>query len=703
MNALSDWDVDALTTDGPLANDDILGAPVTLVLEDGLGEHSRLIPMIVTEALFVADTQDGLLYTLRLAPPEWLLTLRSGYRVFLNKTGPEIVQQLLKDAGTADDRFAFRLSGSYGLRPHTAQYDETDWGFLERICAEEGFSYWFDSCDSGLVLTFGDDPASHDGLEGGTDVPFEDPSNMVRPRAVFALEVADEITEEATFVRDYDVRHPNVLIEGSTGSGALEYYEYPARVLDAAQASERARVRLEQLHRFRVRAAAQSDTPRLQAGRVMTLVGTADGELDADYIVVSVEHRWARESRSAGDGGGYRNEAVLVPKDGPAHRPGIPAERPRLDGVETAIVTGPSGEEIHVNDLAELKIRFPWDRSGVTDDRSSTWVRTLQMGLGGALLIPRVGWEVPVAYYDGDPDRPLALGRVYNAEGVVPYGLPGAKATTTLQSATSPGDGTTNELRMGDDAGKMEMFVHASRDQTVFVGGSADTTVASNASHDVGKSLTVFIKSDQTLTVGADQTVNIVMDDSLGVKGARSETVGAAEINKITGNRVVTADGSYSEIVGALYGLQANQVNISVTGVFSQMVGGALAHAAGLGTSETVGGLRSETVGGARSITAAKSYSESVMGAKSVTAGACRLNAGSVVATSTKGVQTTQAGGSVDVNASGTVVFQANQIDITASKLDAGALKLAGGALKVTKGAAKLDGKVKRRGGSKIG
>ncbi|HZF52556.1 MAG TPA: type VI secretion system tip protein TssI/VgrG [Polyangiaceae bacterium] len=703
MNALSDWEVDALTTAGPLPNDDILGAPVTLVLEDGLGEHSRLIPMIVTEALFVADTQDGLLYTLRLAPPEWLLTLRSGYRIFLNKTGPEIVQEFLKDAGTTDDRFAFRLSGSYGLRPHTTQYDETDWAFLERICAEEGVSYWFDSSDSGPVLVFGDDPASHDGLTGGTTIPFEDPSNMVRTRAVFALEVADEITEEAALVRDYDVRHPDVPIEGFAGSGALEYYEYPARVLDAAQANERARVRLEQLQRFRVRAAAKSDTPRLQPGRVMTLVGTAGGELDADYLVVSVEHRWSRESRSTGDGGGYQNEVALVPKDGPAHRPGIPAARPHLDGVETAIVTGPSGEEIHVNDLAELKIRFPWDRSGITDDRSSAWVRTLQMGLGGALLIPRVGWEVPVAYYDGDPDRPLVLGRVYNAEGVVPYGLPGAKATTALQSATSPGDGTTNELRMGDDAGKMEMFLHASRDHSVFVGGSAKTSVSADATHDVGQSLTVGITSDQTLTVGADQTVNVVTDNSLGVKGARNETVGGVEMVKVTGNRVVAVKGSYSELVGALYGIQANQANTAVTGAFGQMIGATFAHAAGLGTSESVGGARVETVGGVRSINAAKGYGESVMGSKTVTAGACRMNAGTVTTTTTKGAQTTQAGGSVDIQTGSTAVFSANQIEIQAASLDAGALSLGGGSFKVKKGAAKLDGKVKRRGGSKIG
>lgn len=699
MNSLSSWEVHVRSR-GALQGEELVGAPAVVVLEDEDEGWVRSIPLVTTELLFTGETAEALTYVARLAPPEWLLTLRSGYRVWRDKSGPDIVTQILREAGTPDDRVVLRLSGSYGARPHTTQYDETDWAFIERICAEEGISYWFDGAEDGPLLVFGDDSRSHDGLSGGKTVPFEDPSNMVRPRAVFELEVVEEITEGRAYLRDYDVRHPDFLIEGASGAGALEYYEYPARVLDAAQGEERARVRLEQLQRFKVRGSAKSDSPRLQPGRVVFVLGTADGELDADYVAVSVEHEW---TSAASDKGGYRNSAVLVPKKGPAHRPGLPVERPRLDGVESAIIAGPAGEEIHVNDLAELKIRFPWDRSGITDDRASTWVRSLQMGLGGSLLIPRVGWEVPVAYYEGDPDRPLVLGRLYNAENTVPYGLPGAKATTTLQSATSPGGGSTNELRMADDAGKMEMFLHASRDHSVFVGGSATTKVSVDATHDVGKSLAVGIKTDQTLTVGADQVVNVVTDDSLGVKGARDETVGAVEMVKVAGNRVVAVKGAYTELIGALYGIQANQANVCVTGVFNQIVGATFAHAAGLGTSESVGGARVETVGGVRSINAAKGYGESVMGAKTVAAGACVQKAGTVVTTATKGSQTTQVGGSVDIQAGGPAVFKANQIDITASSLDAGALSFGGGSFKVKKGAAKLDGKIKRRGGSKIG
>jgi type VI secretion system secreted protein VgrG len=314
-----------------------------------------------------------------------------------------------------------------------------------------------------------------------------------------------------------------------------------------------------------------------------------------------------------------------------------------------------------------------------------------------------VGWEVPVVYYDGDPDRPLVLGRLYNADNVVPYGLPGAKATTTLQSATSPGGGSTNEIRMKDDGGGMEMFIHASRDQSVFVGGSATTKVGANKTHDVTLSYALGVKGSESLTVGASQSVNVATDYSTGVKGARSESVGGVEMTKVTANRVVSVKGAYKELVGALYGLQCNQENVDVTGPFSQSVGAALAHAAGLGFTEAVGGARALTVGGARTITAAKGYGETIYGAKVTTAGSGKLKAGTAASTATKGALSTQVGGTIGIEAGALAVFQANQIEITAPSLKAGVLEIGGGTFKITGGTSKLDGTIKRQGGSKVG
>ena len=224
--------------------------------------------------------------------------------------------------------------------------------------------------------------------------------------------------------------------------------------------------------------------------------------MNREYLIVAVEHELTAGSRSDANGITYCNRVTLVPGGARAFRPSVPDGRHRYDGIETAVTTGPPGEEIHVDDLGRVKLRFLWDRSGVMDDRSSAWARCVQMNLGGAMLLPRVGWEVPVAYVDGNPDRPFVLGRMYNATAIGPYALPGAAATTSLQSATSPGGGSTNEIRMGDAAGRQEMFLHASKDQTVSVGGNAHTTVSGNEAHDVGLAYELTVTGAQSATIG---------------------------------------------------------------------------------------------------------------------------------------------------------------------------------------------------------
>jgi type VI secretion system secreted protein VgrG len=320
--------------------------------------------------------------------------------------------------------------------------------------------------------------------------------------------------------------------------------------------------------------------------------GAADAPFNARYVVRHVVYEYRRATPHE-PGLTYSNRVAMVPADRPA-RPPLPARPARAEGIELADTTGPRGEEIHVDDLGRVKLRFFWDRSGITDDRSSAWTRSLQMPLGAAMLLPRVGWEVPVVFLDGDPDRPIVLGRLHNATAVVPYALPAASATTAFQSATSPGAAGTNEIRMGDTAGSQEFFVHASRDQSVSVGGKANTTVGASETHDIGLSYAVTVDASQKHSVGASQSVNVATDFVTGVKGARDESIGAAEIVGVGGNRFVAVKGSYAEIVGAAYALQCNQSNTAVKGGPLQAIGGPLALASGMGTSESIAAARFE-------------------------------------------------------------------------------------------------------------
>jgi type VI secretion system secreted protein VgrG len=705
MNRLSTWELDLLSADplDPVAG---LESVAALVIADTLEGLTRSIGLVVTAIAPLGSDREGFRTRVTLAPPHALLAQSAGYRIFQEKTAPEIVTEVLEGAGVGGAHLVFRLSGSYEKRMHCAQYAETDWAFIERLLADEGIAYWFDFADAGPTLVLGDGAGSHDALRVGADVLFDDPSGLVRPRSLTELELVREVATGSVHVRDYDVRHPDVLIESEAGQpGHGQLFEYPARVGTADAAKARAKVRLEQLERWKLHAVGKSDTARMQPGRVAKVVGVGDDAFDRSWLVVEVDHSFASPSRRGGDTGphaGYSNRVRLAPGDA-THRPGLVVHRPRVNGVETAITTGPGGEEIHVNDLSDLKVRFPWDRSGITTDKSSTWVRCMHMGMGGTLLIPRVGWEVPVAYLDGDPDRPIVLGRTYNGQGVVPYGLPGKKATSALQSATSPADGTTNEIRMGDDAGSMQLFVHATRDQTVVVGGGATTTVSVNETHDIGLSYTLQVDASQTATIGANQSVDVTTDYSTGVSGSRSETVAGLEHTKVTGNRTIGSKSSYTELVGALYGLQANQSNVDVKGMYTRLVGSAEAHVSGLGFSENVLGMRGVSVGGARIIVASKGVAESVRGAKTLTAGASSVKADGNVATKSPAAGKIKAA-TAKLQSGKELVIEAPTITIdVGGSLDAGAFVIGGGALKIKKGTTKIDGTITRNGGSKVG
>jgi type VI secretion system secreted protein VgrG len=697
MNALPAWTVEVLSTQPDVDLDALVQQDAAIGLADDGGGPARAIPLIVTHASYAGPFRDRHRYTIELSASAWPLRLRSGYRIFQKKTAQEIVDQVLRDAGFDAKHVSWRLAGRYAQRAQCVQYAEREWDFIERLLADEGIFYWFDVANEEPLLVFGDTPGAHDGILGDLLVPFVDASGMSgTATSFFSLARADELAHHAVHVRDYAERHPDVLIEGKAGDGPFEHYEFPACVPHIEAAAARAAVRLEQLQRLQVSAHGRSGCTRLQPGRVVRIDGASDDAFNGDWLLVEVRH----ELEQAGDDGAevrpYRNTVVLVPRqvDGQdrCFRPALPASRPQIEGIETAVVTGPPSQEIHVDDLGSVKLALPWDPSGLRDDTSSRWARTLQMNMGGSMLLPRVGWEVGVGYLDGNPDEPLVLGQVYNAAKAAPYALPARKATSSFQSATSPHDGSTNEIRMGDSAGGQELFIHASNTQAVSVGASASTKVGVNETHDVKKGYGLHVKGAQTITVGAAQHVDVGSDVQTLVKGARSESVAAVEDIGVTANRRVHT-GSYTESVGALYGLVCNETATTVKGSYTELVGGNLAETAGLGTHESVAAMRIELVAGSRNVVASKGYVDEVLGAKVVSAGAVQETAAGNIET-TAAAGTIHVTGSASISAGGKIQIDAASITVKVS----GSLTAKGGStakvssnLQVDGGTTKLD------------
>lgn len=708
MDGLSSFEVAAAATHD-VDLDALVLSPALLVLSDREEGSARGVQLVVMDASEEARSGRDRVLRLRLSDPLAPLELRADHRVFLDKTAEEIVTEILVGAGVPRASIVPRLSGSYPKYPQRTQRGEAEWPFVRRLLADEGISSWTETMEDGSFrFVLGDGPASHDGIDGDPRLPFMGPGTARAPgrRAILSLAWEQSLAHEKVFVRDFDVDHPDVYLDGEAGEGGLEWLEWPAMVPNAKAAKGRAQRRLEQLRRDEVKILATTDCVRVRPGRLLDVV-TGQGDFFEQRMLVSeVRHRYARPMRDGGKISPYHCDVVLRPTRGdegeerPPHRP--PIERaPRVHHLESAVVTGPLGEEIHTDSLGRTKIRFLWDRSGVEDDRSSAWTRAMQWPLAGAMMLPRVGWEVAVGYLDGLADHPFVLGRLYNATAVYPYGLPAAQAVTGLQSWTSPGNGETQGFRLGDDAGGEAFFLHAARDLTESVGGNRDIVIDGDETHAVGLGLLQNVLGAETVTISGNQSIDVGEPIQISVEGSNTEAM-ALEIVSVTGDRVVSAGGGYEESVGGAYVLQCNQSNTKTKGAFTRTVGGSKSIAAALGVTESVAGARTYAVGGNRMITCGSTYSESIKGGKRSGAGAVEETAGADWGMSaatgklSSGTVTLRAGGDFLIGAASVT------IDVSGS-LTAGALEIAGGALRAKSGTTMVDGMVKRDQGGKAG
>ena len=249
----------------------------------------------------------------------------------------------------------WRLSEQLYERRQCVQYDETEWDFVCRLLADEGIASWHESDGERTQWLLGDAPASHDRIAGGV-FGFDDGSGLGRTTlAFFRFERTFAQVPTASHVREYDVRQPSVLIEGRAGEGSLEQYEYPGWVLEGDAAERRAKVRLEQHQRDADHAIGATRSVKLAPGRVVQLAAMPDDFLDGEYLVTEVRH--ALDQRDTNRSKPYVAECRLVPHGERSYRPVAPLSQPRVDGIESALVTGPSGEEIHVDDLGRIKLK----------------------------------------------------------------------------------------------------------------------------------------------------------------------------------------------------------------------------------------------------------------------------------------------------------------------------------------------------------
>ncbi|EJL95901.1 Rhs element Vgr protein, partial [Pseudomonas sp. GM102] len=381
-------------------------------------------------------------YSISLVPQLAYLRHNHDQQIFQHLTVPKIIAQVLEARGILADAYSFQLGAIYPERVYCVQYDESDLHFIQRLCEEEGIHFHFQHSTSGHKLVFGDDQTVFRKL---APVSYQQDSGMAAKKPVikrFNLRLETRTTRVSR--RDYDFEKPHLLPEGAAKSAFapdLEDYDYPGRFTDRARGKQLATRALERHRSDYQLAEGKGDEPTLVSGHFMALSEHPRTEWNDLWLLLEIVHE-GKQPQVLGENitsdvthskdefhQGYRNRFLATPWD--AHfRPALEHPKPKALGSQTAIVTGPPGEEIHCDEYGRVKVQFHWDRDGQGNDTSSCWLRVATGWAGnayGGIAIPRVGMEVLVTFLEGDPDQPLITGCLYHKENVVPYDLPANK------------------------------------------------------------------------------------------------------------------------------------------------------------------------------------------------------------------------------------------------------------------------------------
>ncbi|GFM75436.1 hypothetical protein PSCICM_12550 [Pseudomonas cichorii] len=488
-------------------------------------------------------------YQVLLRPWLWWLTLASNNRVFQNLSTSDIVTSIFTDHGFSDHKLS--LTGSYTPREYCVQYGETDFAFVSRLLEEEGIFWFFTHEEGKHTLVLADNNDAFPAIPNGPAVKYL--GQGMGNRELHGIRSGQLVLQAVSGVysaSDYEFTTPTTSLysKAEAKAGPLSMYEHPGGYIAKARGDALTKQRVDGLRSQEKRFIGESDCRWLVPGHYFTLSGHDDATLNIDWVVTAVTHEASHE--------GYRNRFEAIPK-ATTYRPARVTSKPRMH-TQTATVVGKSGEEIWTDEYGRIKIQFPWDRDGKSDETSSCWVRVVLPWTGkgfGMQFVPRIGQEVIVTFIDGDPDRPLVSGCVYNGDNALPYALPANQTQSGIKTNSSKGGGGFNELRFEDKKDAEEVFLQAQKDFKTNVLNDTTVTVGHDETLTVQNARTRTVKEgDETVTLekGKRSVTIQTGSDTLDVKDTRTVKVGGDQTHstggnytdKVTGNYSLTVDGN---------------------------------------------------------------------------------------------------------------------------------------------------------------
>ncbi|PZW45330.1 type VI secretion system Vgr family protein [Pseudomonas sp. URMO17WK12:I2] len=604
LGRLFHYELSLASENSSLKLNTLLGKPmgVAVQLADG---SDRYFHGIVARCSQTAHRGQFASYQVTLKPWLWLLSRTSDCRIFQSKTVPDIVKQVFRDLGFSD--FEDALTRSYREWDYCVQYRETSFDFVSRLMEQEGIYYYFRHEQERHVLVLCDAYGAHSTAPGYARVPFYPLDDQMRERDhIHDWHLAHEVQPGSLALNDYDFQRPSARLEVRS-SIAREHsnadyplYDYPGEYVQSKDGEQYARNRIEAIQAQYEQIRLKGNARGLGSGHLFSLTDYPRDDQNREYLIVDSEYTITQDLYESGRGSeSFQFDSSLTCIDASqVFRPLPLTVQPIVQGPQTAMVVGPKGEEIWTDQFGRVKVHFYWDRHDQSNENSSCWIRVSQNWAGknwGSIQIPRIGQEVIVSFLEGDPDRPIITGRVYNAEQTVPYDLP-ANATQSGTKSRSSKGGTPanfNEIRMEDKKGEEQLFIHAEKNQDIEVENDETHWVGHDRSKTIDNDETVHVKHDRTETVDNNETITIGVDRSEKVGNNETITIGVNRTEQVGSNETISIGANRTESVGS-------NETISIGANRTESVGSNETISIGANRTESVGSSERTTIGADR-------------------------------------------------------------------------------------------------------
>ncbi len=564
LSSLFEFELTLHSKQSGLSAKAMLGKDVTLKIATEGAKGQRYLNGICTR--FGARGREGehLVYTARLRPWLWLAGRRSDCKIFQFMKVPDIISEVLGKYGFAS---AVKLKKTYREWDYCVQYQETDLNFVMRLMEHEGIYFYFEHSDGEHTLVLADDMSCHAPLPGKPSIKYfgVDAAGVAEEEHFNSWQVLEEVNSGEYISDDYDFENPrgDLKTKRKNAFGHMhdswERYMWPGGYVNVGDGENYSGVRLESLESEHERTQGQTTVRTMAPGYLFNLERCPRADQNREYLSVAVDYLFRDNARMTAVGGGggdadWNIQVTAQPTSLP-YRPQRLTPTPLTNGPQTAVVVGPAGEEIYTDKYGRVKVQFFWDRYGKKDEHSSCWIRVSHPWAGdkwGFIHIPRIGQEVIVDFIGGDPDYPMITGCVYNADQMPPYALPDNKTASGIKSRSSKGGSATdfNEIRMEDNKGKEQLYVHAQRNLDTVVEASESRVVGVDRSARIGQHDSRFVVKNDKQVIGVNQALQVQSNQDVAVGGNQNVSVKGDQGNMVNGNLTQSVGGMLMEKVG---------------------------------------------------------------------------------------------------------------------------------------------------------